>query len=226
MAKKTAQKYYNANGWVAHVISNPWFFTSPGEGAQWGSTLTGGAWLSTHLWEHYRFTKEQSFLRKYYPILKGSAEFLKDILIEEPKNKWLVTAPSNSPENTYIMPNGFKGNTCMGPTMDMQICRNIFTAVIESSKILNIDKEFSKEIQEIMKQLAPNQISKIDGGIQEWLDDWQSAEPHHRHISHLFGLYPYDEINKKETPELFKAAKKTLEMRGDGGTGVEQGLEN
>lgn len=216
---KTAKKYYNANGWVAHVISNPWFFTSPGEGAQWGSTLTGGAWLSTHLWEHYRFTKDKSFLKKYYPVLKGSAEFLKNILIEEPENKWLVTAPSNSPENIYIMPNGFEGSTCMGPTMDMQICRNIFTAVIESSKILNIDKKFAKELQDIMRHLAPNQISKIDGGVQEWLADWQSAEPQHRHVSHLFGLYPYDEINKMETPELFEASKKTLELRGDGGTG-------
>lgn len=215
----TAKKYYNANGWVAHVISNPWFYTSPGEGASWGSTLTGGAWLSTHIWEHYRFTKDKNFLREYYPVLKGSAEFLKNILIEEPQNKWLVTAPSNSPENAYIMPNGFRGYTCMGPTMDMQICRNIFSAVIEASEVLDMDKTFADELKIITKRLAPNQISPTDGGVQEWLSDWKSIEPQHRHVSHLFGLYPYDEINKEDTPELFEASKKTLEMRGDGGTG-------
>lgn len=107
----------------------------------------------------------------------------------------------------------------MGPTMDMQICRNIFSAVIRSSDILGVDKEFSNELKSIVKKLAPNQISKIDGGIQECLSDWKSVEPQHRHVSHLFGLYPYDEITKKDTPDLFNAAKKTLELRGDGGTG-------
>lgn len=217
--KKTAKSYYNAKGWVAHVISNPWFFTSPGEGAEWGSTLTGGAWLASHIWEHYLFTKDKYFLKEYYPVLKGSSEFLKDILIEEPENGWLVTAPSNSPENTYIMPNGFKGNTAMGPTMDMQIARNIFEATIEATKILNVDKDFASDLAQTTKRLAPNQISKTDGGVQEWLHDWASAEPQHRHVSHLYGLHPYDEITKNDTPELFDAARKTLEMRGDGGTG-------
>lgn len=217
--QKTAQSYYNAKGWVAHVISNPWFFTSPGEGAEWGSTLTGGAWLTSHIWEHYLFTKDKNFLKQYYPVLKGSSEFLKDILIEEPEHGWLVTAPSNSPENTYIMPNGFKGNTAMGPTMDMQIARNIFEATIEASKILNVDKDFANNLIQTKKRLAPNQISKTDGGVQEWLHDWPSAEPQHRHVSHLYGLYPYDEITKENTPQLFQAARKTLELRGDGGTG-------
>lgn len=216
--RKTAQKYYAAKGWVAHVVSNPWFYTSPGEGAEWGSTLTGGAWLATHLWEHYRFTKDRKFLKDYYPVLKSSAEFLKDILIQEPRNHWLVTAPSNSPENTYIMPNGFKGNTSMGPTMDMQIARNIFTSVVASSEILKTDSSFRSDLKATTAQLAPNQISAQNGGIQEWLHDWPSAEPQHRHVSHLFGLYPYDEITQ-ETPELFQAAKQTLLLRGDGGTG-------
>lgn len=215
---KTAQKYYGAKGWVAHVVSNPWFFTSPGEGAEWGSTLTGGAWLTTHLWEHYRFTQDTAFLKNYYPIIKSSSEFLKDILIEEPNHHYLVTAPSNSPENTYIMPNGFRGNTCMGPTMDMQIARNIFSAVTSSSKILKTDLKYGHELELISNRLAPNQISKLNGGIQEWLHDWPSAEPQHRHVSHLFGLYPYDEISPS-TPEFFNAAKQTLLLRGDGGTG-------
>ncbi|MCU7693165.1 glycoside hydrolase family 95 protein [Haoranjiania flava] len=217
--RKTAHHYYRANGWTAHVVSNPWFFTSPGEGAQWGSTLTGGAWLTTHLWDHYRFTKDKNFLKEYYPVIRGSADFLSSILIQEKQNGWYVTAPSNSPENTYIMPDGFKGNTCMGPTMDMQICRNIFEANISAAEILSIDKSFTHKLKNITRQLAPNQVSPTDSGIQEWLHDWLGAEPQHRHVSHLFGLYPYDEINPWDTPELTKAAKKTLALRGDGGTG-------
>lgn len=215
----TAQKYYGAGGWVAHVISNPWFYTSPGEGANWGSTLTGGAWLATHMWEHYAFTQDKAFLKQYYPVLKGSALFLKNILIEEPEHGWLVTAPSNSPENAYVMPNGFIGNTCMGPTIDKQICRNIFNACIDASEILNIDKPFAQELLDLRNKLAPNQVSKIDGGMQEWLHDWPAEDPHHRHISQLYGLHPYDEITPWETPQLVEAAKKTLERRGDDGTG-------
>jgi len=217
--QKTAWNYYHAQGWVAHVATNPWFFTSPGEGADWGSTLTGGAWLCDHIWEHYRFTRDTAFLRKYYSVLKGSARFLTGILIKEPKHGWLVTAPSNSPENAYRMPNGFVGQTCMGPTMDMQICRDIFSATIQSSKILKTDNLFADSLHEIMSRLAPDQISPTDGGVQEWLDDWPSTDPHHRHTSQLFGLYPYDEITPWDTPELARAAKKTLELRGDGGTG-------
>ena len=217
--EKTAKAYYDAGGWVAHVISNPWFYTSPGEGADWGSTLTGGAWLTTHIWEHFRFTKDTAFLKKYYPLMKGAAQFLQSILIREPKHGWLVTAPSNSPENTYIMPNGFHGQTALGPTMDMQISRQLFHACIEASDILQTDKEWRNELKKIVPQLAPNQISPRDGGIQEWLDDWPSADPHHRHVSHLYGLYPYDEITPWSTPKLAEAAKKTLAMRGDAGTG-------
>lgn len=215
---KTAKAYYNAPGWVAHVISNPWFYTSPGEGADWGSTLTGGAWLCEHIWEHYRFTKDKDFLKKYYPVLKGAAQFLQSILIKEPTHGWLVTAPSNSPENAYKMPNGFIGNTCMGPTMDMQICRELFNACIAASSVLNIDKSWRSELLETVKQLAPNQIG-AKGDLNEWLDDWEDAEPYHRHISHLYGLYPYDEISVNKTPILAEAAKQTLIQRGDAGTG-------
>lgn len=215
----TARKYYGAEGWVAHVVCNPWFFTSPGEGANWGSSLTGGAWLATHIWTRYQFTKDENFLREYYPVMKQAAVFLKSILIQERQHGWLVTAPSNSPENTYIMPDGFKGNTCMGPTMDMQICRNIFSACIDAAKILNTDETFAQQLIPVRDKLAPNQISPSNGGIQEWLQDWPSAEPQHRHVSHLFGLHPYDEINPWDTPDLMQAAKKTLELRGDGGTG-------
>jgi alpha-L-fucosidase 2 len=215
---KTAQAYYDAPGWVAHVIANPWGFTSPGEGANWGSTLTGGAWLCEHIWEHYRFTKDTAFLKKYYPVLKGAAIFLSSILIEEPEHKWLVTAPSNSPENTYIMPDGFKGQTVMGPTMDMQICREIFTYTIEASNILGYDKEWTAPLKNKLKRLAPTQVGAA-GDINEWLQDWKDAEPTHRHVSQLYGLHPYEEITPWDTPNLANAARETLEQRGDGGTG-------
>lgn len=215
---KTAKAYYNAPGWVAHVIANPWGYTSPGEGAEWGSTLTGGAWLCEHLWEHYKFTNDKEFLAKYYPVFKEAATFLSAILIEEPKHKWLVTAPSNSPENTYIMPDGFKGQSAMGPTMDMQICREIFGYSIEAAKILGKDQEWAKELSAIRKRLAPNQIGAA-GDINEWLEDWKDAEPTHRHVSQLYGLHPYEEITPWDSPELAKAARESLIQRGDGGTG-------
>ncbi len=216
--KKTAKAYYNAEGWVAHVISNPWFFTSPGEGASWGSTLTGGAWLCEHIWEHYRFTKDTAFLKKYYPVLKGAAQFLQSILIKEPTHGWLVTAPSNSPEHAYKMPNGFIGNTCMGPTMDMQICRELFNACINASAVLQTDAQWRNELRTTVKQLAPNQIG-AKGDLNEWLNDWEDAEPNHRHVSHLYGLHPYDEISVRKTPALAEAVRQTLLQRGDAGTG-------
>lgn len=215
---KTAKAYYNAPGWVAHVIANPWGYTSPGEGAEWGSTLTGGAWLCEHIWEHYKFTNDKVFLAKYYPVLKEASNFLSAILIEEPTHKWLVTAPSNSPENTYIMPNGFKGQTAMGPTMDMQICREIFGYSIEAAKILNQDQEWAGTLAGTRSRLAPNQIGAA-GDINEWLNDWKDAEPQHRHTSHLYGLHPYEEITPWDSPELANAARETLKQRGDDGTG-------
>jgi alpha-L-fucosidase 2 len=215
---KTAKAYYNAPGWVAHVIANPWGYTSPGEGAEWGSTLTGGAWLCEHIWEHYKFTNDKAFLAKYYPVLKEASNFLSAILIEEPTHKWLVTAPSNSPENTYIMPNGFKGQTAMGPTMDMQICREIFGYSIEAAKILNKDQEWAGTLAGTRSRLAPNQIG-VAGDINEWLNDWKDAEPQHRHTSHLYGLHPYEEITPWDSPELANAARETLRQRGDDGTG-------
>ena len=216
--RKTARAYYNTDGWVAHVISNPWRYTSPGEGADWGSTLTGGAWLCEHIWEHFRFTRDTGFLRLYYPVMKGAAEFLQGILIEEPVNKWLVTAPSNSPEHAYIMPNGFRGSTVMGPAMDQQICREIFRACMEASTILGTDAEWRKELAGIIPRLAPNQAGAA-GDLNEWLHDWKDSEPGHRHVSHLYGLHPYDEITPWQTPGLAVAARKTLEQRGDEGTG-------
>jgi alpha-L-fucosidase 2 len=216
--EKTAQAYYNSKGWVAHVISNPWKFTAPGEGASWGSTLTGGSWLCEHLWEHYIFNPDKEYLKEIYPVLKGAAEFYTSILIEDPQTKWLVTAPSNSPENSYKTDDGFVGQTCMGPTMDMQIGRELLSNTIDAAEILGVDHSWIETLKKIRSRLAPDQISKKYGGVQEWLRDYDETEQHHRHVSQLYGLYPYDEINAA-TPLLESAARKTLERRGDEGTG-------
>lgn len=216
--EKTSKAYYKGEGWVAHVISNPWKFTAPGEGANWGSTLTGGAWLCEHLWEHYIFNPDKEYLENIYPVLKGAAQFYTSILITDPKTGWLVTAPSNSPENTYITSDGFHGQTTMGPTIDMQIGRELLSNTINAASILGVDKKWADSLSKIKAALAPDQISLSTGGIQEWIRDYKEAEPHHRHVSQLYGLYPYDEINN-ETPKLKIAAERTLINRGDEGTG-------
>ena len=214
---KTAKAYYNARGWVAHVITNPWLFTSPGEGANWGSTLSGGAWLTAHQWEHYAFSNNKNYLKSAYPSLRESARFFADMLVEE-KHGWLVTAPSNSPENAFQHPTDGPVNTCMGPTMDQQIVRELFSNVINASKILNTDEEFRKELEGKLKRLAPMQINK-EGRLQEWLDDYAEVEVTHRHVSHLYGLHPSNQIDPFTTPKLANAARKSLERRGDDGTG-------
>lgn len=221
--RKTAQAYYGAQGWVAHVISNPWFYTSPGESAVWGSTLTGGAWLCQHIWQHYLFTHDQDFLKTYYPVLKEAATFFEHLLIKDPKTGYWVTAPSNSPENAYLFPLSEKGKkiegyTCIAPTMDMQIVRELFSNTSKAATILKVDTDKLAQWQNIIQNTAPNRIGK-KGDLNEWLDDWKDAASHHRHVSHLYGLHPYDEITLFDTPALTKAAKKTLKMRGDEGTG-------
>lgn len=217
--EKTATAYYNTRGWVAHMMSNPWKFTAPGESASWGSSLTGGAWLCAHLWQHYLYNPDKTYLQSIYPVLKGAAQFFCGILIKDPQTGWLVTAPSNSPENTYITASGFQGQTTLGPTMDMQIGRELLGNTLKAARILGVDKAWRDSLQRIRTQLAPNQISPSTGGIQEWLRDYGEAEPRHRHVSHLYGLFPYDEINAQETPLLTAAARKTLERRGNEGTG-------
>ncbi|ATC64467.1 hypothetical protein CMV30_11155 [Nibricoccus aquaticus] len=215
---KTAKAYYNARGWVAHVLGNPWGFTSPGEGASWGATTTGSAWLCHHLWEHYLFTGDRDFLKKAYPVLRESSQFYLDMLIEEPKQKWLVTAPSNSPENAFLTADGKPAHITLGATMDMQLLRFLFTATAESAKILGVDPELQKELAEKTARLIPTRIAK-DGRVMEWIEEYAEADPQHRHISHLWGLYPGDEISATRTPELAAAARKTLDVRGDAGTG-------
>jgi alpha-L-fucosidase 2 len=174
--------------------------------------------LCQHLWDHYLFTRDKEFLAWAYPILKGSALFYLDMLIEEPEHGWLVTAPSNSPENAFIDENGNTVHVCMGPTADQQLLRYLFQACIDASTILETDEAFREELATKRARLAPTRIGS-DGRMMEWLKERKEADPHHRHVAHLWGLYPGDEITPQQTPELAEAARKSLDARGDGGTG-------
>lgn len=218
--EKTARCFYDAEGWVAHMMTNPWYFTAPGEHASWGATNTGGAWLCEHLWEHYAFTQDKAYLAEVYPLLKGAARFFLSSMIAEPKHGWLVTAPSSSPENAFYMPGSRTAvSACMGPTMDVQLVRELFGNTVRAARILGLDEAFAAELEQAVKKLPPMQISPKGGYLQEWLEDYEEVEIHHRHVSHLFGLYPSNQISLAETPELAEAARKTLERRGDTGTG-------
>jgi alpha-L-fucosidase 2 len=215
--ERTAKAYYNADGWVAHVITNIWGFTEPGESASWGVTKSGSGWLCNNLWEHYAFSEDKNYLKSIYPILKGSARFYSSMLIHDQQTGWLVTSPSSSPENSFYLPNGKTASICQGPTIDNQIIRELFNHVIAASKILGEDKGLRDSLNAKLKQLPPaGRISK-DGRIMEWLEDYKETEIHHRHISHLYGLYPASLITPEATPDLTEACKKTLDVRGDDG---------
>jgi len=213
---RTAKVNWGAGGWVCHHNTDLWRATAPIDGPTWGFWPTGGAWLCKHLYEHYLFSGDKAYLAKVYPVMKGAAQFFLDTLVEEPKHKWLVTCPSLSPENQHP----FKASVCAGPTMDMQIIRDLFSNCIAASETLATDAGFREKVRKTRERLAPNQIGAA-GQLQEWLDDWDMKAPEiqHRHLSHLYGLYPSNQITKRGTPELFAAAKKSLEIRGDGGTG-------
>jgi alpha-L-fucosidase 2 len=215
--EQTAKAYYDSKGWVAHVITNIWGYTSPGEEYSWGAYNTGSAWLCQMLYAHFEFTRDTAYLKKLYPIIKGSAQFYLNMLVKEPLHGWLVTAPSNSPENAFILPDGKQANVCAGPTIDNQLIRYLFNATIQSGKILKTDVDFGQQLEATVKQLPPNQVSN-NGLLMEWLEDYPEAEPHHRHVSPLWALYPGNEINDNE-PKLVDAAKALLEARGDEGTG-------
>jgi alpha-L-fucosidase 2 len=213
---RTAKVNWGARGWVCHHNTDLWRASAPIDGPTWGFWPTGGAWLCKHLWDHYEYSCDKKFLAKAYPVMKGAAQFFLDTLVEEPNHHWLVTCPSLSPENTH--PYGV--SICAGPTMDMQILRDLFTNCIKAAEILGIDKDFREQLATIRSRLAPNQIGK-NGQLQEWLEDWDMRAPdiHHRHVSHLYGLYPSDQISLRGTPQLAAAARKSLEVRGDESTG-------
>lgn len=217
--ERTAKAYYKADGWIAHVITNVWGYTEPGESASWGITKAGSGWLCNNLWEHYAFTLDKKYLEKIYPVLKGSAQFYNSTLVSYAAKGWLVTSPSSSPENSFYLPNGKTASICEGPTIDNQILRELFTNVIKASKILGKDEGFRNMLSERLKQLPPAGQIGHDGRLMEWLEDYKETDEHHRHISHLYGLYPAHLITPEETPALAEACKKTLDARGDDGPG-------
>jgi len=213
---RTARVMYGARGWVAHHNSDLWRATAPIDGPQYGLWPMGGAWLLQNLWEHYQFTGDKKYLKEIYPALEGSARFFLDTLVEEPTHRWLVTCPSLSPENKH--PGG--ASVCAGPTMDLEIVRDLFSNCIQASEILGRDKKFRQQLAAASTRLAPLQIGGA-GQLQEWLEDWDTNAPdiHHRHVSHLYGLFPSSQIDVRATPELAAAAKRSLEIRGDKATG-------
>jgi alpha-L-fucosidase 2 len=213
---RTAREMYGAGGWVAHHNTDLWRATGPIDFADAGMWPSGGAWLCDHLWDHYEFSGDQKYLKEVYPVMRGAAQFFLDTLVEDPTNHWLVTNPSISPENSHP----FGSAICAGPAMDEEILRDLFSNCIEASKILNTDPDFRKQLEQTRARLAPLQIGK-QGQLQEWLGDWdaQAREQQHRHISHLYALFPSSQITPRGTPELANAAKVTLNRRGDITTG-------
>jgi alpha-L-fucosidase 2 len=211
---RTAQVQYGARGWMVHHNTDAWRGSSVVDGALWGMWQTGGAWLATMIWDHYRFTGDVEFLRANYPAMKGAAQFFLDTLVTEPTLGSLVTNPSNSPE----LPHHANASVCAGPTMDMQILRDLFDGCARASEVLAVDAAFRDQVQAARQRLAPMKVGSR-GNIQEWLYDWVETEPGHRHISHLYGLHPSNQITKRGTPQLFEAARRTLQLRGDAGTG-------
>ena len=216
--KRTAKAYYNARGWVTHILGNVWDFTAPGEHPSWGATNTSAAWLCEHLYMHYLYTLDKEYLKDVYPVLKEASLFFVDMLVEDPRNNYLVTAPTTSPENAYKLPNGKTVNICAGSTMDNQIVRELFTNTIEAANILGLDSAFAGELTAKRARLMPTTVGK-DGRIMEWFEPFEEVEPHHRHVSHLYALYPGNEISMEHTPELAEAARKSLIARGDKSTG-------
>lgn len=209
--QNVAKEHYNLDGWVAHHNTDIWRGAAPINNANHGIWVTGGAWLSQHLWWHYQFTGDNNYLKNTaYPVFKEASRFFADYLVQDPVNReWLVSGPSNSPEI---------GGLVMAPTMDHQIIRNLFSNTIEAAGILGIDDDFVEMLKEKRARIAPNQIGK-HGQLQEWLIDMDDPLNKHRHVSHLWGLHPGNEIHPLTTPELAEACKVTLSHRGDGGTG-------
>jgi alpha-L-fucosidase 2 len=219
----TAKEFYHTRGWAVHHNSDIWGLSNPvgdiGKGdPKWANWTMGSPWLAQHLWTHYSFTKDKKFLReKAYPLMKGAAAFCLDWLVTD-KNGYLVTAPALSPENGFFDDNGKQGSVSIATTMDMSIIRDLFNNLIDACNELNEDLAFRDTMIAKQAKLFPLQIGR-KGNIQEWYKDWEDPEPHHRHVSHLFGLYPGREISPVGTPQYAAAAKRTLELRGDDGTG-------
>ena len=210
----TAQQMYGAPGWVAHVVTNAWGYSAPGWGLGWGMFVTGGVWIALQLWQHFRFSGDLPYLRdQAYPLLRDAATFFLSYMVEHPRKKWLVTGPSNSPENWFVAPDS--GKPCsdsMGPTCDRVLIYALFSACIDASVTLGLDEKLRADMASARERLQPLQIGR-HGQLQEWLEDFEEAEPNHRHTSHLIALYPENQISPEKTPELAAAARITLERR-------------
>jgi alpha-L-fucosidase 2 len=218
--KETAKVMYGARGWMAHHNTDIWRINGAVDGATWGVWNAGGGWLSQHLWEHYLYTGDKKYLESVYETLKGAADFYADFLVKDPANGWLVVAPGNSPENS---PAAHQGSAVTaGSTMDNQIVFDVFSSVIKASEVLGKNKPYTDSLKTLRSMLPPMQIGKHNQ-LQEWLDDVDDPKDNHRHISHLYGLYPSNQISAYRTPELFAAAKNTLLQRGDISTGWSMG---
>jgi alpha-L-fucosidase 2 len=225
-----AREHYGAKGWVFHQNTDIWRVAAPMDGVYWGTFTTGGAWLCTHLWEHFLFAGDRAFLKEAYPVLKGCVEFFLDFLVEEPKHKWLVTNPSTSPENWPERPDSppffdevtawmTRGTTiCAGSTIDRQILNDLFGYVAQAADVLGVDQDFKKRVLEARSRLAPMQVGKR-GDLQEWLEDWGQTEKSHRHISNLYGLFPGHQISLVGTPKFAEACRVVLDQRGLEGNG-------
>ena len=211
---------YGCKGWVAHHNTDIWRISGVVDFANAGLWPMGGAWLSQHLWEKYLYSGDLKYLESVYPVLRSACEFYKDFLVEEPTHKWLVVSPSVSPENT---PSGHNGSAlAYGTTMDNQILFDLFTKTIKAAKLLKKDESLMADFQRILTKLPPMQIGRF-GQLQEWIGDWDNPDDQHRHVSHLYGLYPSNQISPYTTPDLFDAARTSLTHRGDVSTGWSMG---
>ena len=215
---KTAQTQYHARGWVMHPITNVWGFTAPGEHPSWGLHVGASAWMNQHLWEHYAFTKEEAYLKKVFPILQSAAAFYLDWLVKDPVSGKLVSGPAASPENNFIAPDGSQASISMGPSHDHQVIHDLFANTLDAAEVLGIKNETIDKIRSAIDQIPAPAIGS-DGRLMEWAKEFNEVEPQHRHVSHLFALYPGHQVSYYKTPALAQAARKSLELRGDGGTG-------
>ena len=213
---RTAQTMYRARGWVAHHNTDLWRASAPIDGPSWGLWPLGGAWLCTTLWDHWDYSRDEAFLRRLYPLMKGAALFFLDTLVEDPKGRGLVTSPSVSPENMHP----FGSAVCAGPAMDRQILRDLFDRTVDAGRRLGEEEALLEQFAAARARLPADRIGKA-GQFQEWLEDWdvEAPEQDHRHVSHLYAVYPSDQVNVRDTPALAEAARVTLNTRGDKSTG-------
>lgn len=214
---KTAREMYGAGGWVLHHNTDIWRSAGVVDGAFWGMWPNGGAWLTQHLWQHYLYSGNTIFLKEYYPVMKGTADFLLDFLVEHPLYGWMVTVPSNSPEQGPGTDNG-KWSTIAGCTMDNQLAFDVLSNTWAAGKIIGADSDYQQKLLNMILRLSPMQIGQHNQ-LQEWLEDVDDPKNEHRHVSHLYGLYPSNQISPYTHPDLFQAAKKSLIYRGDMATG-------